>query len=81
MAGEPVPEEGGGLGQARTAGSEGASGTKAPACVEKTVATEERFWDSSSSVTSERASGQKFFKFGDWERIRTLGASACSGSG
>ena len=26
----PVPQEGGGLGRARTAGSEGASGTKAP---------------------------------------------------
>ena len=30
MAGGPVPQEGGGLGRARTAGSEGAYGTKAP---------------------------------------------------
>jgi len=30
MAGGPVPQEGGGLGQAQTAGSEHASGTKVP---------------------------------------------------
>jgi len=30
VAGGPVPQEGGGLGRARTAGSEGASSTKAP---------------------------------------------------
>jgi len=30
VAGGPVPQEGGGLGRARAAGSKGASGTKAP---------------------------------------------------
>ena len=46
VAGGPVPQDGGGLGRARTSGSEGAYGIssdEAPACVEETVATKERF--------------------------------------
>ena len=38
VAGGPVPQEGGGLGQAWTTGSDGQSSDEAPACVE-----EERF--------------------------------------